>query len=198
MNRLLNNLRRGENRIAISMDMKQDLSWFVQFLTKFNGVVMFQEVRHTFQVYVDASLSGMGLCWDNNAYAVTRHVLATWNLSITQLEMLNMLIALRTFGTMWAKESVVINIDNKAAMYALKYAKIKNAFMQSISRSIWLVAASKDINLDFVHIAGKDNTKADILSRVFENGLNEEQMNQFEKYVWWPVHGSRFYPNVFV
>ena len=41
VNRLLNNLRRGENRIAISMDMKQDLSWFVQFLTKFNGVVMF-------------------------------------------------------------------------------------------------------------------------------------------------------------
>ena len=64
VNRLLNNLRRCENRIAIAMDMKQDLDWFVKFLTKFNGIVMFQNVRHTFQVYVDASLSGMRACWD--------------------------------------------------------------------------------------------------------------------------------------
>ena len=140
----------------------------------------------------------MGACWDNNAYAVTRHVSATLNLSITQLEMLNVLIALRTFGVMWAKESVVINIDNKAAMYALKHGKIKDAFMQSISRSIWLVAASKDISLHFVHIAGKENMKADILSRVFESGLNQDQMNLFEQHVWWPVHGSSFYPNIFV
>ena len=193
MNRLLNNLKKCQGRISINLEMKQDLSWFVQFLTKFNGVVMFQDVRHTFNVYVNASLSGMGACWDNNVHAVTRHLSATWNLSITQLEMLNVLIALRTFGKIWANESVVINIDNKAAMYALKYGKIRDPFMQSISRSIWLVAASKDIQMDFVHIVGSNNTKADIMSRVFENNWNHEGMNLFVDYVWWQVNGAWFY-----
>ena len=63
-------------------------------------------------------------------------MLTTWNLSITELEMLNVLIALRVFGDMWTNESMIINIDNKAAMYALKYGKIKDVFMQSISRSV--------------------------------------------------------------
>ena len=198
VNRLLNNLRKCQGRILVNTEMKQDISWFVQFLEKFNGVVMFQNVRHTFDVYVDASLTGMGGCWNNNAYAVSRHLSATWNLSITQLEMLNVLIALRTFGHMWADESVVIHIKNNAAMFALKNGKIKDTFMQSVARSIWLVAAVKDIKMDFVHIAGNDNTNADILSRVFESEWNQKRMNLFSNYVWWPVNGVSFYPNVFV
>ena len=144
VNRPLNYLRKCQGLIQMDTEMKQDLNWFVQFLEKFNGVVMFQDVRHTFDVFVDAALVGMGACWDNNAYAVTRHLSATWNLSITKLKMLNVLIALRTFGNMWANESVVVHIDNKAAMFALKHGNIKDKFMQSVSRSIWLVAVSND------------------------------------------------------
>ena len=155
VNRLLNNLRKCQGRISINLEIN---------------------LRHTFKVYVDASLSGVGGWGDNNAYAVTRHLLATWNLSITQLEMLNVLISLRTFGHMWANKSVVRHIDNNAAMYALTYGQIKDPFMQSISRSILLVAASKDIQMDFVNIAGNNNnTKADILSRVFEKKWSQER-----------------------
>ena len=41
VNRLLNNFRNCQGHIKINMEMKQDLNWFIQFLTKFNGVVMF-------------------------------------------------------------------------------------------------------------------------------------------------------------
>ena len=48
----------------------------------------------------------MGAYWEDNVYAISRHVHATAGLNITQLEMLNMLIALRTFGETWNHKSL--------------------------------------------------------------------------------------------
>ena len=37
--------------------------------------------------------------------------------------------------------------------------------MQAVARTVWLVAAAKDIKLTYCHISGVNNVKADILSR---------------------------------
>ena len=65
-NRLLNKLRAATGRIPIEEEMVKDLNWFIQFLTKFNGTVMFDTSRPHYEVFVDASLSGMGASWDTN------------------------------------------------------------------------------------------------------------------------------------
>ena len=110
---------------------------------------MFNDTRKVVHVYVDASLSGMGACWDENVYAVSRHLAATWNLSITQSEMLNVLVALRTFGHFWTKSRVKLHIDNTAVVFALRNGRIRDTFMQSVAKSIWLLAAIRDIQLEF-------------------------------------------------
>ena len=196
VNRLLNNLRKATGRIVLNDEMKQDLSWFVQFLTKANGRVMFNDARNKLDVFVDASLSGMGLYWDNNVYAVSRHVLATQGLSITQLEFLNVLIAIRTFAKNWTGQCIRLHVDNKAVVYALQNARIRDSYMQQVARSIWLLLATYDIKVECTHIPGKDNVKADILSRVFERGVINDQL--FHHCTWWPVNGCHFYPNVFI
>ena len=196
VNGLLNNLRKATGRIVLNAEMKQDLSWFVQFLTKANGKVMFDDARNKLDVFVDASLSGMGLYWANNVYAVSRQVLATQGLSIIQLECLNILIAIRTFAKNWTGQWVRFHIDNKAVVYAMQNGRIKDTYMQQVARSIWLLLATYDIKLECTHIPGKDNVKADILSRVFESGLINDQL--FDHCTWWPVNGRHFYPNVFI
>ena len=196
VNRLLNSLRNATGRIILTKEMKQDLSWFVQFLSKANGKVMFNDARVKLDVFIDASLSGMGLCWDKNVYAVSRHLLATQGLSITQLELLNVLIAFRTFAKYWTGQWDKFYIDNKAVVHALNHGKIKYIYMQQVARSIWLLLATYDIKLECTHIPGKDNVKADILSRVFERGLLKGWL--FNECVWWPVKGQYFYPNLFI
>ena len=44
--------------------------------------------------------------------------------------------------------------------------------MKAVARSIWLIAASKDIKLVYSHIPGVANVKADALSRLFERGFS--------------------------
>ena len=61
----------------------------------------------------------MGASWDANVYAVTRHLCATIGLNINQLEMLNVLIALRIFVKCWKNHCVKLRIDNKAVVFAL-------------------------------------------------------------------------------
>ena len=197
VNRLLNTLRKASTRIIMDSKMKKDIAWFESFLIQFNGKVMFQHGRLEVPVFVDASLSGMGAWWDGHAYAVSRHIPATWNLNITQLEMLNVLILLRTFGAMWVNQAIHVHIDNQAVVYALKHGRIKDEFMQAVARSIWLIAAAKDIQITCSHIAGSSNSKADILSRLFENrgSVNLDLVGQC---TWWPVHGKYFYPNNFI
>ena len=57
--------------------MLRHVVWIKLFLSKSNGRVMFREAREAFDIYVDASLTGMGACWNENAYAVSCHILAT-------------------------------------------------------------------------------------------------------------------------
>ena len=196
VNRLLNNLRQATGRIILNAEMKQDLSWFVQFLSKANGKIIFDDARVKLDVFVDASLSGMGLYWDENVYAVSRHMLVTQGLSITQLELLNVLIAFRTFARFWTGQWVKFHIDKKAVVFALKNGRIKDSYMQQVARSVWLFLATYDIKLECTHIPGKNNVKADILSRVYERGLANYHL--FDHCTWWPIKGQHFYPNVFI
>ena len=157
---------------------------------------MFDDARVKLDVFVDASFSGMGLYWAHNVYAVSRHLLATQGLSITQLEFLNALIAIRTFARCCTGQWVKFHVDNKAVVYALQNGRIRDTYMQQVARSIWLLLATYDIKLECSHIPGKDNVKANILSRVFERGLINGQL--FDHCTWWPINGQHFYPNVFI
>ena len=196
VNRLLNVLRSATGRIKLCNETKKDLNWFVQFLCHFNGTVLFEEAKPKLEVFLDACLTGLGAYWEDNAYAVSRNFQATRGLSITQLEMLNVLIALRIFGDKWDNLKIKMRLDNRAAVCALGKGRIRDPFMQAVARSVWLIAASKGISLVYEHIAGTDNCIADALSRAFDG--NGDSLEKFKHFVWWPVDGMSFYPNTFV
>ena len=113
-------------------------------------------------------------------------------LSITQLEMLNVLIAMRIFGQCWKNRKVRFHVDNKAVVHALSRGKIRDIYLQTVARSIWLIAATKDIDIEYVHILGVDNVKVDVLSRMFQDVCPVEKLNLFNDYVWWPVDRNFF------
>ena len=87
VNRPLNVLRGVMGHIKLCEETKKDLNRFVQFLSHFNGIVLFKEAKPQVEVFLDACLD-----------AVSRNFHATNGLSITQLKMLNVLIALRIYS----------------------------------------------------------------------------------------------------
>ena len=50
VNRLLNTLRASPHRVITTEEMKKDLSWFVQFLGRFNGKVLFHDKHQEIDV----------------------------------------------------------------------------------------------------------------------------------------------------
>ena len=190
INRLLNKLRQCRAAIPVCDDIKRDLSWFLHSMERFNGRTIFNHQKERIDIHVDASLTGMGAIWEGNVYAASRSLLHTFPFSITQLEMANVLVALRCFCNMWRSKAVTIHVDNKAVVMSLKNGRIKNPMLQALSRTIWLIAASYDIDMTIKHIAGSENYDADILSCVFQPGSDVSLLSKYDNCVWWPINGN--------
>jgi hypothetical protein len=77
--------------------MRRDLNWFVDCAKKFNGTVSISKgfVSHI-DLYIDASFKGMGACYNKNVYKL--EFSNTNKENIANLEALNIVVALRTWG----------------------------------------------------------------------------------------------------
>ena len=136
-------------------------------MTRFNGIVYFdKDSCQAERIYVDASLTGFGGHWDNNVYATPIYHCPSES-SIVHLEMLNILVALRTWAPQLTYKKVQLFCDNWAVVQVVHSGRGRDAFLNACLRNIWLETASHDIELRVTHIRGIDNIIADILSRSY-------------------------------
>ena len=83
VNRLLNKLRQCPTAIPMCDDIKSDLLWFLRFMERFNGRTIFNHQKERIDVHVDASLTGMGVIWQENVYAASSSLSHTFLSNIT-------------------------------------------------------------------------------------------------------------------
>ena len=98
MNRILELLRSNydANSITLNHDFKRDIRWFQTFLCQFNGTAFYDHKPIQEVMELDACLVGLAGRWDNKVYhlPIVKHYK---NLHITQLEMINILVAVKIF-----------------------------------------------------------------------------------------------------
>ena len=71
----------------------------------------------------------------------------------------------------------------------LNAGKARGPFLGTCARNIWYISALADVDLQYEHILGRDNTVADLLSRWQFSEQNVRQLEQFiENPVWLPVN----------
>ena len=167
LNRMLDLLRNADklSKIALTVDFKRDLNWFLEFLPKFNGKAFISHYPINESVELDASLQGLGARWGSQVYSIPIP-LGYENLSIVHLEMLNILVAIRVWGPQWSGKAVRIACDNQAVVTVLNSGKTHDLTLAAIARNIFMSAAHFDIFLKTVHIMGVKNEIADSLSRL--------------------------------
>jgi len=171
VNRMLFLLRLAPNNkpITLTSSFHRDLSWFIKFLYQFNGKVIFDKTRAkpANQVYLDACLTGMGGCFGSLVYhhKLPPHLVLDEDIHITQLEMLNVLLALRLWAPKLAHSSLLIHCDNLAVVIVCQSGRTHDPFLAAVVRNIWFVVATYDIQVTYSHIPGKFNVAADLLSR---------------------------------
>ena len=166
LNRMLEVLRSGHGRqkIHLTPDFKRDLGWFDKFLNVYNGVSLYDHRSIDVTLELDACLTGFGGRSGNYVYHLPI-IRGFRNLTIVHLEMVNILLAIRTFKPHWASKKILIQCDNEAVVTVLRSGKTRDPYLAACARNIWYTAAAADIDLQYVHIRGVDNRIADVLSR---------------------------------
>ena len=186
LNRMLELLRANyeATSITLTQEFKRDLRWFERFLTAYNGTSFFDHKKVFDTVELDACLTGLGGTWGPCVYhmALPNHLT---NLSIVHLEMVNILVAMRIFSTSWRRKHIQIKCDNEAVVQVLNNGKTKDPYLATVARNIWYESMS------YVHLSGRDNKLADILSRWVGSQVQIQYVHdQIKNPVWMKVDHS--------
>ena len=188
VNRMLELLRQNYDKksITLTTSFRRDLRWFDKFLEKYNGTSFFDHKPIFGTIELDACLTGFGGCWENLVYHVPiqRRYL---NLAITQLEMLNILVAIRIFSKYWQGQKIKVKCDNMAVVQVLQTGKVKDPFLGACARNIWMETAKADIEVRYSHIEGRNNVVADLLSRWKNSDFQNHILNQNVRNPTWMI-----------
>ena len=168
----------------------------LDLLALFNGISFFKKdaVDPVQSLYLDACLMGMGGVWRDCVYATPVHNLGGLDLKIVHFEMLNIVIALRPWGSFWCHSTITVHCDNLGVVFVVKTRKTKDPFLALCVRNIWLLTACYDIERHIAHIPGCHNAIADALSRIYSNStVNNNILNQLKgQYTWEHIPNSYF------
>ena len=196
LGRMLNLLRQNHSseKIKLNGDFFRDLAWFRTYMNDFNGVILLYSPLPAWHVFTDASLKGAGALFNRFIYAERFPPYLIGEVGIVELEMLNVIVAVRVWAQDWSNKNLMVHSDNFAVVDIINNNKTRNDFLAACMRNLWLTLARFNISIQAVHIPGKLNRVADTLSRWYESPPSEYIKNVFNsKYIWTQVPIEHFY-----
>ena len=110
------------------------------------------------------------------------------NYNITQLEMLNIMIALKIWGHAWQNMRIEIKCDNLAVVQVLKDGKARDPLLATIARNIWMLTSLFNIQFLVSHIEGKDNAIADLLSHWWVTDNRSKKLQNYYRHISGYLH----------
>ena len=139
-------------------------------------------------IYLDASLEGLGGCYDNHVYALCIPT-ASSNYNIAHFPVLHVVVAMKIWGHMWVNKSIQIMCDNRAVVDVLTCGRARDSIMATCARTVWPLAAMFNVNIIVSHIRGLDNSIADLLSRWHLTEDNVKKLHSsVDNPVWVDTH----------
>lgn len=169
--------------IMLGDDFRADLRWWQAFIAEWNGVALLpaahwtapgNQMAHTapvFELSTDACTTGFGAVWG------AKWMHGQWSpeqlgaakrkqtISMPYLEMLAIALALSTWGPLLRGLKITVQCDAQSAVQALQGFTCSDSALMHLIRIILWLAAKHSFAIRCVHIAGRSNVAADLLSR---------------------------------
>lgn len=159
----------------LTTPFKQDVQWWIQFLTQWNGVSVIPDSEwtpaHAIQLYSDACVDGYGATygphWFSKKWSEEEESQAKRNKrdSMPFKELYALATAAATWGAQWRGRKILFHSDCQPIVEAWRKGDSKNTQISHLLRTLLFLAATHDFNMNIVHIAGVANVGADLLSR---------------------------------
>ena len=157
---------RGHHLVRLNRDFRADLSWWVAFISEWNGVaLMLRPTDEHLHFSSDAAGSwGCGASWNRHWFQVQWDA-QSLPLSITIKEMLPVILAAAIWGEQWHGKQAICYCDNQAVVAVLSSRTSREANLMHMLRCLFYIEAFHDFSLRCVHVPGVTNRAADALSR---------------------------------
>ena len=184
VNRLLETLRVTPEHgyTPIPPTFYADIRWILQFLPVYNGIQMipYNPTLPT-PIVVDSCLTGCGGHFGSQIYySEFPAFILEQHLTICQLEMLNVLVAIRLWSDELHGHVVRVRCDNASAVSVLQHGRGRDPFLLACARDVWHLTARFNFEIRIEHVPGHENHLADQLSRYY---VDKSCRAQIEDYI---------------
>ena len=156
-------------KVYLNKQVREDLSSWHMFLRSWNGKNFFLD-QYTVQssdieFYTDAA-STLGYA----AYFQGAWFSLSWekdqlNFSMSEMELYPIVVAASVWGTLWAGKRILVHCDNEGTVGIINKGYSNKGSIAHLLRQLMLTSMRWNFYLRAIHIPGKINIKADLLSR---------------------------------
>lgn len=163
---LMASVRNPRRPTRLNCEIRSDLQWWGQFIDRWNGVGLLPcPGRQTVHLETDASGNwGCAAVWGSDWLQWEwNNVASQWQ--IAPKELLPIVMASMVWGKEWTDKRVVCHCDNMAVVETLNGGYSKDALLMQLLRSLFFITEHYKCLIEAVHHPGKDNIRADALSR---------------------------------
>ena len=159
--------------IKIQQWVFADISTWLEFMEKYNGVTFFRHPRqipsNEINLISDASKLGFGAAFGSH-WIQERWPQIWTTFHITVLEMYPVYVIIAMFSHKLRNSNILFHCDNSAVVTIINKQSSKDARVMSIVRPLILVLMENNISLRSQHIPGKLNVLSDRISRFQVDG----------------------------
>ena len=119
------------------------LNWFIRLLMGYCEPPSFHMINDekVINVFVDASLEGLGTVWRRRAFAEIIPRQIQTGRSIVHFEMYNVSVAIAHWGMDWMNRNVKIHLDNMAVVQVVNSMRTNDEFLGVCIRNILCMSA---------------------------------------------------------
>jgi hypothetical protein len=181
VSRMLATLRRAHATPIVELgdEFMKDINWFIVSMPSYNGIQYIPPPEHNFTLEVDACLTGTGgVSLPYYYQAIIPDFIQADQHAISQLEFLNIVVAIKLWGERYKDATLRVFCDNMAAISVLLTGKGVDKMMLSCAREIWLASVKWNINILPYHKPGKDMLIPDTLSRAHLSPAHQRRADE--------------------
>lgn len=173
---LMLHVKRPFHRIRRTLEIKADISMWLNFLDDFNGNCFFPEIMWTsneaLSLFTDSSGNpdlGCGVffqgSWAQFKWPESwKHAVHLLN-NISFLELVPVVLAMFLWAAHFKNKKILFHIDNMALVSIVNKRSSKDKFIMTLIRPFVLPTMVNNIQFKAVHIEGARNEVADAISR---------------------------------
>ena len=157
------------HRTRMTKHMREDITWWIEFLDVFNGCTPMIDDRPVLPVWTDACLVAAGAVFGREyVYTPFGNWPGAAGIHINFKEALAVETAAVKWAHKWSNHRVFVYCDNQAAVGILNKGSCRDPFlMQSLRRIFWL-SATFNFKIKAIYFPGVENVLADAVSRLHE------------------------------